>query len=93
MANHVPAGKPPTVVVTVIDPARFGTRYTELVKENRKLYADKHGTSPRHTSIPGARVGRWALQEGQGREGNLRLTMTWRVQVTKHSSRLLAITT
>lgn len=43
MANHVPAGKPPTVIVTVIDPARFGTRYTELVKENRKLYADKHG--------------------------------------------------
>lgn len=44
MANHVPAGKPPTVVVTVVDEGRFGARYTELVKENRRLYANKHGT-------------------------------------------------
>lgn len=69
MANHVPAGKPPTVIVTVIDPARFGTRYTELVKENRKLYADKHGTSPRHTSIPGPRVERWPCRRGRVGKG------------------------
>ncbi|KUI73755.1 putative alpha-1,2-galactosyltransferase C8D2.17 [Cytospora mali] len=43
MANHFPAGKPPTVIVTVVDEGRFGTKYTELVKENRKLYADRHG--------------------------------------------------
>lgn len=43
--THVPSGKPPAVIVTVFDEGRFGSRYTELVKENRKLYADKHGTS------------------------------------------------
>lgn len=43
MANHVPSGKPPAVIVTVLDEGRFGSRYTELVKENRRLYAEKHG--------------------------------------------------
>ncbi|KAJ0124944.1 hypothetical protein J7T55_006287 [Diaporthe amygdali] len=43
MANHVPSGKPPTVIVTVVDEKRFGERYTDLVKENRRLYAEKHG--------------------------------------------------
>lgn len=43
MANHVPSGKPPAVIVTVLDEGRFGARYTELVKENRRLYAEKHG--------------------------------------------------
>lgn len=46
VAEHVPSGKPPTVVVTVLDAARFGDKYTALVKENRRLYADKHGTFP-----------------------------------------------
>lgn len=45
MANHVPSGKPPAVIVTVLDEGRFGARYTELVKENRRLYAEKHGMS------------------------------------------------
>lgn len=43
MANHVPSGKPPAVIVTVLDEGRFGARYMELVKENRRLYAEKHG--------------------------------------------------
>lgn len=43
MANHVPSGKPPAVVVTVLDEGRFGVRYTDLIKENRRLYAEKHG--------------------------------------------------
>lgn len=43
MANHVPSGKPPAVIVTVLDEGRFGARYTELIKENRRLYAEKHG--------------------------------------------------
>lgn len=45
MANHVPSGKPPAVIVTVLDEERYGARYTELLKENRKLYAEKHGAS------------------------------------------------
>lgn len=44
MANHVPAGKPPAVLVTVLDEKKFGAKYVELVKENRKLYAERHGT-------------------------------------------------
>ncbi|KAJ4414290.1 putative alpha-1,6-mannosyltransferase mnn11 [Gnomoniopsis sp. IMI 355080] len=43
MANHVPAGRPPAVLVTVLDEHKFGAKYMELVKENRKLYADRHG--------------------------------------------------
>lgn len=43
MASHVPAGTPPTVIVTVLDTVRFGAKYMDLVKENRRLYADKHG--------------------------------------------------
>lgn len=43
MANHVPTGKPPAVIVTVLDEKRFGAKYTELLKENRRLYAEKHG--------------------------------------------------
>lgn len=43
MANHVPSGRPPAVIVTVLDEERFGARYTDLLKENRRLYAEKHG--------------------------------------------------
>lgn len=43
MANHLPTGNPPAVIVTVLDEARFGAKYTELLKENRRLYAEKHG--------------------------------------------------
>jgi mannan polymerase II complex MNN11 subunit len=43
MSNHVPSGKPPAVIVTVLDEERFGSRYTGLLKENRRLYAEKHG--------------------------------------------------
>lgn len=44
MANHVPAGRPPAVLVTVLDENKFGARYMELIKENRQLYAKRHGT-------------------------------------------------
>ncbi|KAL1855801.1 putative alpha-1,6-mannosyltransferase mnn11 [Diaporthe australafricana] len=57
MTSHVPAGKPPAVIVTVVDEKRFGARYTELVKENRKLYAAKHGYE---TFFP--KVGEYNLQ-------------------------------
>ncbi|KAF3765844.1 family 34 glycosyltransferase [Cryphonectria parasitica EP155] len=43
LANHVPSGRPPAVIVTVLDERRFGSKYTELLKENRKLYAERHG--------------------------------------------------
>ncbi|PSR90507.1 galactosyl transferase GMA12/MNN10 family-domain-containing protein [Coniella lustricola] len=42
-ANHVPSGTPPAVIVTVLDENRFGAKYTALLKENRKLYAEKYG--------------------------------------------------
>lgn len=68
LGSHSPAGKPPTVLVTVIDPVRFGVKYTELVKENRKLYATKHGMSPRQNSTPRAVVWRVpSLRRGQAR--------------------------
>lgn len=43
MANHVPSGKPPVVIVTALDEETFGTKYADLLKENRKLYAERHG--------------------------------------------------
>jgi mannan polymerase II complex MNN11 subunit len=40
---HTPSGDPPAVIVTVFDHKHLKPEYQELVKENRKAYADLHG--------------------------------------------------
>jgi len=43
--QHVPSGQPPAVIVTVMDETgRYSKAHLDLVKENRKLYAEKWGT-------------------------------------------------
>ncbi|CAN8103603.1 unnamed protein product [Discula destructiva] len=58
MANHVPAGTPPAVIVTVLDEKRFGAKYTELLKENRRLYAEKHGYATFFPNVGDYEMGR-----------------------------------
>ncbi|KAI9155408.1 alpha-1,2-galactosyltransferase [Paramyrothecium foliicola] len=41
--EHTPSGKPPVVIVTVIDPTRYNNAYLKTIKENRELYAARHG--------------------------------------------------
>ncbi|KFA79722.1 hypothetical protein S40288_00686 [Stachybotrys chartarum IBT 40288] len=41
--EHVPAGNPPVVIVTVIDPTTYKNEYLDTIKENRELYAARHG--------------------------------------------------
>ncbi len=43
---HKPSGKPPVVLVTVFDESKFPREYTDLIKENRRQYAAKHGAFP-----------------------------------------------
>ena len=43
--SHTPSGNPPVVIVTVLDDKKFDKQYLEKIKENRILYAQKHGTS------------------------------------------------
>ena len=44
LVRHVPSGKPPVVIVTVIDNSHhYPAAYLRAVRENRILYADKHG--------------------------------------------------
>ncbi len=43
--SHTPSGNPPVVIVTVLDEQKFDKQYLEKIKENRILYAQKHGTS------------------------------------------------
>ncbi|KAK3899480.1 sphingosine-1-phosphate lyase protein [Staphylotrichum tortipilum] len=38
-----PSGKPPVVLVTVLDASRYGPGYLETVKRNRVEYAEMHG--------------------------------------------------
>lgn len=43
--RHAPSGKPPVVIVTVIDEEdHYSAHYLESVRENRIQYAEKHGT-------------------------------------------------
>lgn len=44
--EHVPSGKPPAVLVTVFDESDYGKDYLDSIRENRKLYAEKHGMRP-----------------------------------------------
>ncbi|OIW27399.1 glycosyltransferase family 34 protein [Coniochaeta ligniaria NRRL 30616] len=44
LARHTPSGKPPVVIVTVIDESHhYPTEYLDAVRENRIQYAEKHG--------------------------------------------------
>ena len=43
VANHAPSGKPPVVIVTVLDTSDHPKVYIDSVKENRKRYAEYHG--------------------------------------------------
>jgi mannan polymerase II complex MNN11 subunit len=38
-----PAGTPPVVIVTVLQPGLFGKEYIESVRENRLKYSERHG--------------------------------------------------
>jgi mannan polymerase II complex MNN11 subunit len=42
-AEGIPSGTPPVVIVTVVEPGRFGKEYVDNIKENRIEYAKKHG--------------------------------------------------
>jgi len=39
----IPAGTPPVVIITVLDPGIYTAAYIEDIKENRMEYARKHG--------------------------------------------------
>lgn len=42
-AQHIPAGTPEIVIVTVLDKEYMSERYRDRVVENRNYYAKKHG--------------------------------------------------
>ncbi|KAK1772531.1 galactosyl transferase GMA12/MNN10 family-domain-containing protein [Phialemonium atrogriseum] len=41
--EYVPSGKPPAVLVTVLDQSHYSKAYLDEIKENRIQYAAKHG--------------------------------------------------
>ncbi|KOS19154.1 hypothetical protein ESCO_001309 [Escovopsis weberi] len=41
--EHVPSGQPPVVIVTVLDAPSYSSAYLQTIKDNRNLYAQKHG--------------------------------------------------
>ncbi|KAH7149890.1 galactosyl transferase GMA12/MNN10 family-domain-containing protein [Dactylonectria estremocensis] len=41
--EHVPSGKPPVVILTVIDPTKYSDTYLKTITDNREQYAAKHG--------------------------------------------------
>lgn len=53
--EHVPSGSPPVVIVTVLDATRYHAGYLNTVKENRELYARKHGGHIQASSWPQSR--------------------------------------
>ncbi len=42
-ARHAPSGKPPAVIVTVLDENSYKKDFLDMVRENRENYAEKHG--------------------------------------------------
>lgn len=50
--EHVPSGNPPVVIVTVVDPTSYSNTYLKTIQDNRKSYAELHGT---YTSRTGGR--------------------------------------
>ena len=54
--------------MTVLDEERFGSKYTELLKENRRLYADKHGTYA--GGGQGINKGKESRKREKGKKGN-----------------------
>ena len=41
--EHLPSGSPPVVIVTVYEPKLHSAEYIKSLKENRELYAKRHG--------------------------------------------------
>lgn len=41
--EHVPSGKPPVVILTVVDPTKYSNEYLKTITDNREQYAAKHG--------------------------------------------------
>ncbi|KAK5661483.1 hypothetical protein OQA88_11387 [Cercophora sp. LCS_1] len=41
--GHIPSGKPPVVVLTVLDEKAYDKAYLDVIRENRIQYAEKHG--------------------------------------------------
>ncbi|KAF5596895.1 alpha-1 2-galactosyltransferase [Fusarium pseudocircinatum] len=41
--EHVPSGKPPVVVVTVLDTTQYNEAYLESIRHNREQYASRNG--------------------------------------------------
>ncbi|KAF4976164.1 hypothetical protein FZEAL_7142 [Fusarium zealandicum] len=41
--EHVPTGKPPVVILTVLDNRQYSTAYLDSIRENREQYAARHG--------------------------------------------------
>ncbi|KAH7319656.1 glycosyltransferase family 34 protein [Stachybotrys elegans] len=41
--EYVPSGNPPVVIVTVVDSTKFNNVYLGTIKQNRELYAARHG--------------------------------------------------
>ena len=44
-SEREPAGNPPAVIVTVVDPRTQNSAYLETIRENREQYAALHGES------------------------------------------------
>lgn len=50
--EHIPSGSPPVVIVTIVDPTQYSTAYLKTIEQNRKDYAEKHGTcAPRRWAV------------------------------------------
>jgi mannan polymerase II complex MNN11 subunit len=41
--ERAPSGRPPVVLVTVFDESNYKEAYLDTIRENRRLYAEKHG--------------------------------------------------
>lgn len=42
-SERAPSGNPPVVLVTVFDESKHTPSYVQMIKDNRRLYAEKHG--------------------------------------------------
>lgn len=43
--SYVPTGNPPVVIVSAFDEMKYDKPYVDMMKENRRQYAEKHGTA------------------------------------------------
>lgn len=54
-SERTPSGTPPVVIITVLDVEKSSDRYLDMILENRKVYAERHGYAtffPNTTSYP-----------------------------------------